>query len=198
MKTLVLGFVLLAASLIPCGLFAGDDSTGTLVFTVRNYETEVKLKKKIESQLEHGGVEWGVQENELIVTLISKAYVGVDLPHLTRYGREQSLELPVGDYGITCIGLSLSGGARSVERLLDESAFLNRDVVGFSVRPGEVTRIDVFPVIEKHKAGLFMKLFVPRLELTVSENGQPIDNAVISERIATSIPWGRYSGPLKD
>jgi hypothetical protein len=89
-------------------------------------------------------------------------------------------------------------GSGNIEQLLDKSAFINKSVVDFSVRPGEETRIDVLPVYEKQKAGWLVKLFMPRLEVKVSEDGQPREEVVISERIASSIPWGRYSGPLKD
>jgi hypothetical protein len=68
-KKKMLVFMIVAAVSIPSGTFAASDSTGTLVFNVYNYESEVKLKKKLRSQLDHGGVEWGLLEDELIVTL---------------------------------------------------------------------------------------------------------------------------------
>lgn len=43
------------------------DPTGTLVFEVRDYESDVKLKKNVQKQLEHGALQWGFQGNELVI-----------------------------------------------------------------------------------------------------------------------------------
>ena len=187
-----------AAGTCLVGHASEDGPTGTLVLNVDNYESEVKLKKNIRKQFDHSGLDWGINEDDLVITLVNRSYIGVDLSYLTRYGESKSLELPAGDYSITCIGIALESLSRDVEQLLSKSAFFNKDVLGFSIRPGETTQVDVHPLIRKQKAGFLVKAFTPQLRVVVQENGQPTEDKVISDRIASSIPWDHYSGPLKD
>ena len=53
--------VLSLAFLLATNVFASEPE-GTLLFEVQNYESDVKLKKKVEKQIEHGGLEWGVED----------------------------------------------------------------------------------------------------------------------------------------
>jgi hypothetical protein len=189
--------LLLAILAALAGPIAADPPTGTLVLDVLPYESEVKLKKNIRAQFDRGGIEWGILENELVISLVSRQYVGADLPQLTRYGQQDSLELPAGEYRITCIGLTLESMSRSVDELLSKSAYFNKDILNFSILPGQTTRLAVHSLIRKQKAGFLLKAFSPQLKIAVDDGREDERETVISDRIASSIPWDRYSGPLK-
>jgi hypothetical protein len=172
-----------------------QDARGTLVFEVRPFTSEIKLKEKVEKQLKTSGVEWGVAEGQLVVSLLAKKFIKFDLPNLTRYGESKSLELDPGAYRVTCIGFVPEGGM-SVEKMLKKGAYINQDILSFEVVGGKKTTIEVYPTIQK-KSTFFIKFFTPELNVKVIEDGVVKKEGVINERTDKSIGWDDYQGPLK-
>jgi hypothetical protein len=193
---LIPAFVLLSHILCAAQVTDGQPS-GTLVVNIHGYDSEIKLKKSVQRQLAHSGVEWGIVGSELLITLVNRSYVAAELPYLTRYGESRSLELPVGEYTISCIGLVVDSVSRDIEAFLARSAFVNKDVLRFSIRAGQSTRLDVHSLIRKQKAGLLVRMFVPQVRVVVQENAESAQGAIISDRTSSSVPWGSYSGPLR-
>jgi hypothetical protein len=172
-----------------------QETRGTLVFDVKPFTSEVKLKEKIENQLKTGGIEWGVTEGQLVVSLVNKRFIKFELPNLTRYGERKSLELEPGTYRLTCVGFIPEGGL-SVEKALKKGAYFNLDIQTFDVVAGKTTTIDVHPTIQK-KSTFFVKFFTPELLVRVIEEGSVKTERVINERTDASIAWEDYNGLLK-
>jgi hypothetical protein len=172
-----------------------QESRGTLVFEVKPFTSEVKLKEKIENQLKTGGIEWGVAEGQLVVSLVNKRFIRFELPNLTRYGERKSLELEPGTYRLTCVGFVPEGGL-SVEKALKKGAYFNLDIQTFDVVADKTTTIEVHPTIQK-KSTFLVKFFTPELLVRVIEEGAAKTERVINERMDASIAWEDYKGPLK-
>jgi hypothetical protein len=173
----------------------GADPQGTLVFEVQDYESEVKLKKNIVRQLEHGGLVWGFLENELVIPLVAQRFVKPEMNNTTRWGETDEITLPPGDYTLTCIGYQQKELSRNVDKVLSESAYFNLDRLTFTIRDGDTTRIQVLPRFAK--SGKLVKVFIPALHVSVFEGDEKTAEAVISERTDSSIAWDDYEGPLK-
>ena len=144
-------------------------ATGTLVFDAQPFTSEVELKPKIENQLKSGGFEWGVEGQQLVVTLVNKRFIDADISNLTRYGDRKEIQLPAGQYTLTCIGLIPEGGL-SVDKVLSKGAYFNSNVLSFTIEPGETTVLDVTSVIRKENTFL-LKFFVPEVSVNVVANG---------------------------
>jgi len=172
-----------------------QDARGTLVFDMKPFTSEVKLKEKVEKQLKTGGVEWGLGEGQMVVSLLAKKFIKFDLPNLTRYGESKSVELEPGTYRITCIGFVPEGGM-SVEKVLKKGVYINQDIQSFEVVGGKTTTIEVSPTIQK-KSTFFIKFFTPELLVKIIEDGVVKKEGVINERTDKSIGWDDYQGPLK-
>ena len=170
-------------------------ATGTLVFDSKPFTSEVDLKEKIEKQLKSGGLEWGVVGNQLVVTLVNKRFINADIPNLTRYGERKEIQLPAGQYTLTCVGLIPEGGL-SVDKVLSRGAYFNENVLTFTIEPGETTVLEVSSVIRKANTFL-LKFFVPEVSVNVVANGVGFDAVPINVRGDESIAWDDYSGPLK-
>ncbi len=199
-RVLGLGLLVLVVASLTSARASAAERTGTLVFDVKPFETEVKLKKKIQKQLEHAGFEWGVNDDTLVVTLIKKTYINAEFPYLTRYGTSKEIELPAGTYHVTCVGYIHDSNSRDIDKVLSASAFFNEDVLTFEVHADKVTTMDVSPVIKKQSHSSFLikvKTFVPDLTVKVIEDGSVISEAVINHRTEQSVAWDDYSGPLK-
>lgn len=170
-------------------------ATGTLVFDSKPFTSEVELKPKIENQLKSGGLEWGVKGNELIVTLVNKRFINADIPNLTRYGERKEIQLPAGQYTLTCVGLIPEGGL-SVDKVLSKGAYFNTDVMNFTIEPGQTTVLEVSSVIRKENTFL-LKFFVPEVSVNIIANDVEFGAAPINVRDDQSVAWDDYSGPLK-
>ncbi len=185
---------LVISILLATTVFAADPM-GTLLFDLKPYETDVKLKKKVQKQLEHSGIRWGFNGNELVIPMVSEKYVKPELGHMTRYGETEEVPLPPGDYWITCIGYEqrkLFGGP---EKILSESAYFNEAVLTFTIRPGEVTKLEILPRYQK--TGKMIKMFLPALHTRVIEADVLVREAIVTERTSKSVPWDAYKGALK-
>ena len=170
-------------------------ATGTLVFDAKPFTSEVDLKEKVEKQLKSGGLEWGVVGNELVVTLVNKRFINADIPNLTRFGERKEIQLPAGQYTLTCVGLIPDGGL-SVDKVLSKGAYFNEDVLSFTIEAGETTVLDVSSVIRKENT-FFLKFFVPEVSVSVVSNGVGFEAQPINLRGDSSVAWDDYSGPLK-
>lgn len=178
-----------------------EPPVGTLIVQVQPFRSETELKPKIEAQLKSGGIEWGVRDGQMVVSLVNKRFVHFDVAQLTRYGSTQTLQLPAGTYRLTTLGFE-PRTAFSVEKALDKGAFVNQDIMTFKVEHRRTTTITVAPVMDESRT-LFMNFFMPTLYTSVSMDGgadsgeQPADPVAINVRGDASIAWPDYHGPLK-
>jgi hypothetical protein len=186
---------LLAVLVSWCGnAFPADvPASGTLVVDVKPFQSEVELKPKVEAQLKSGGLEWGVADGRMVVTLLNKRFVKVDVPNFTRYGESRTLELEPGTYRLDCIGFLPEGGF-SMEKALSKGAYFNLDTLAFEIRAGETTTVEILPSITKEST-FFIKFFLPQLQVKVA--GSPDPAVVINARTDQSIAWDDYHGDLK-
>ncbi len=174
---------------------AAQETTGTLLFDVKPFTSEVKLKEKIEKQLKTGGIEWGTAEGQLVVSLVNKRFIRFELPNMTRYGESKTLELAPGSYRLSCVGFVPEGGF-SVDKALKKGAYFNLDVLTFEVVAGKTTTMEVYPTI-KAESTFLLKFYVPQLFVKIVDEGVLRNEAVINDRTAASIAWDDYDGPLK-
>jgi len=174
---------------------------GTLVFDLKNYTSDAKIPKRSEKSLEHAGVRWGMIDDSLLISLVSEKFVKADLPYLTRFGEQKTLEMKAGQYTITCIGYEYNSTSRDPDKRLAKSAFFNIDGVTFSVLPGKTTILEISPTyVAESQWRILTKLtaFVPDLKVRVLEDGAPKgEEVVINRRTANSVAWDDYHGPLK-
>lgn len=170
-------------------------ATGTLVLDVKPFQSEVALKPKIQSQLESGGIEWGIKDGQMVVPMINKRFVDFDVSHMTRYGRSETLQLPPGEYAITSIGLEMHT-AFSPEKVLAKGAYVNQDVVKFTIEPGKTTTVTMLPIIARDMTFL-VEWYMPALRTTVTTDAGTTEPVAINVRGAGSIAWPAYDGALK-
>ena len=191
--TSIRSILLLAISLAaaPWSAFA----EGTLAINIAPFESEVKLKDKIRKQLEGGGMEWGLDGSRLVVTTVNKQYVGPTINQLTRFGTQTSLNLPAGEYQISCVGLLYEGGM-SVSKVLSKGGYFNENVMAFRIEEGKTTTLDVRPVI-RASSGMLLKLFMPEYIATSTLDGEVSPEVSINARTDSSVAWDDYSGDLK-
>ncbi|MFP5286134.1 MAG: hypothetical protein ACLGI9_10390, partial [Thermoanaerobaculia bacterium] len=164
-----------------------QEPSGTLVFDVKPFRSEIELKAKVKERLKTAGIEWGAAEGQMVVALVSKRFIRFDLPYLTRYGEKRVIELAPGAYRLTCVGFIPEGGL-SVEKALKKGAYFNLDVLEFQVHEGRTTTIEVQPTIRKHSTWA-LNIFMPDLIVRVVEDGAVRAEGVINERTKASIAW---------
>lgn len=190
---------LLAAVLFSFASFAAiaqqPAATGTLVVDIKPFRSEVELKPKIENQLKSGGIEWGLKDGQMVVTMVNKRFVNFDINHMTRFGQQETLQLPVGEYRITGIGLEMVT-AFSPEKVLAKGGYLNLDVASFKIEEGKTTTVSIDPVIRKDMTFL-MKWYVPTLLTTISTDAGSSEPVALNARQAGTVAWRDYNGPLK-
>src|SRR6185295_2307667 len=145
------------------------------------------------NRLENAGLEWGVADGKIVFTIVSKRFVNFNLAQFTRFGEMTTVEVPPGEYKLSCIGFINEGGLLNPEKALDRGAYVNADVVTFRVEPGAITTIDVQPVMQK-QAGALVNLFMPDLLVSPPGGGDPVR---VNERTDRSLPWSTYAGLLK-
>jgi hypothetical protein len=192
MKTMrfIMPLVLLALA-TPLTAFAD----GTLAINIAPFTSDVKLKDKVRKQLEGGGMEWGYANNRLVVTSVNKQYVGPVIDHLTRFGTNASLNLPAGEYHISCVGMLYDGGL-SVEKVLSKGAFFNENIMVFRIEDGKTTTLDIKPTI-RASSGFFLKLFMPEYLASATLDGTSTPEVSLNSRNEKSVSWDDYHGDLK-
>lgn len=168
---------------------------GTLVVDIAAFSSERELPKKVVRQLESGAIEWGVKDQQLVFTMVNRRFVDFPVTHMTRYGTSESMLLPAGTYKVTGIGLELSAGF-NVQKILDRGAYVNEDVLAFTIEPGKTTTLKINPKIYKDNA-FVVNFWMPSLMTSViTDSGASAETSLCS-RQPTSINWPQYSGPLK-
>lgn len=177
------------------GLAMAQQAMGKLVVDIQPFTSEVKLKKKIETTLKSGGIEWGAKDGQVVITAVNKRFVNFDIPNFTRYGTQTTIDLPAGDYSITTVGL-IPSTAFSPEKILAKGGYFNVDVMSFRIEPEKTTTISIRPVIQKSST-LFLKFFIPELLTTISHEGVTSPEVSILEKSDKTVAWPDYSGSLK-
>ena len=186
---------LLALALAFCQAAYAQDNTGTLVVNINQFTSEKELPKKVDKQLRSGGLEWGVKDDLVVFTMVNKQFIDYPVNHMTRYGQSESVSLPAGEYRITGIGLEMSAGF-SVQKILDRGAFVNENVMSFTIEPGKTTTINIKPVIYKD-AAFVVSFWMPTLMASVQTDAGTSEEKALNTRGDASIAWPQYSGPLK-
>jgi hypothetical protein len=173
----------------------GTSGTGTLVVNVKQFTSEKELPKKVDKQLKNGGLEWGIKDDLLVFTMVSKQFIDYPLNHMTRYGQSESMTLPAGQYRVTGIGLEMSAGF-SVQKILDRGAFVNENVLSFTIEPGKTTTLSINPVIYKD-AAFVVNFWMPTLMASAQTEAGASEEKALNTRSESSVAWPQYTGPLK-
>ena len=204
MKHLFGSMALLVACLLSSAAFAQDtvaadatasSATGTLVVDIKPFSSEKPLPKRVDKQLKNGGLEWGIRDHQLVFTMVNKQFIDFPISHMTRYGQNEQLSLPAGDYRVTGIGMEMSAGF-NVQKILDRGAFVNEDVVTFTIEPGKTTTLNINPVIKRDNA-FVIDFWMPTMMASVAAESGASGETALNTRGETSIAWPQYSGPLK-
>lgn len=200
-KRIFLGVCLGLASISSAQAVVGQQ-TGTLVFELKNYTSDAKLPKNVQKVMEHGGIGWGILDNSVLISMVKENFVKADLQYFTRFGEQKTLEMKAGQYTITCIGYDfVSTWSLDVDKNLAKSAFVNGDIVTFTVLPGKTTTLEISPVIVPKSVWVRLSdvtMFSPELTVRVLEDGTPKgEGVVITRRTNKSVAWDDYHGPLK-
>ena len=175
---------------------AAQQAMGKLVVDIQPSTSEVKLKKKVETTLQSGGLEWGAKDGQVVFTMVNKRFVNFDMPNFTRYGTQTTVDLPAGDYTVTGIGLIPSTGF-SPEKILAKGAYFNEKIMSFRIEADKTSKIVIRPVIQKNGT-LFLNYFMPELLTTIiSADGTSSSEVSIIAKNDSSLPWSTYTGPLK-
>ncbi|MDI9238856.1 hypothetical protein QLQ15_08000 [Lysobacter sp. LF1] len=186
---------MLLVALAFCQGAVAQEGTGTLTVNVAQFTSEKELPKKVDKQLRNGGLEWGIKDDLLVFTTVAKQFIDHPVNHMTRYSQSETLTLPAGTYRITGIGLEMSTGF-SVQKILDKGAFVNQDVLSFTIEPGKTTTLNITPVIYKD-ATFALNFWVPTLMASVQNESGSTPAVALNQRGASSIAWPQYHGPLK-
>lgn len=175
--------------------------SGTLVLDLKNYTSDAKIPKNSQKRLEHAGLRWGMLDNSVLISFVNEKYVKADLPYLTRFGDQKTLEIKPGQHTITCIGFEFDSTSSDVDKTLAKSAFFNNEVVTFTVQPGKTTTLEISPIFEAESQWHVLTkltMFIPDLKVRVLEDGTPKgESLVINRRTPKSVAWNDYHGPLK-
>lgn len=196
MKNRLIATSLAAFFLLSSMSAAAQQAMGKLVVDIQAFTSEVKLKKKVETTLKSGGLEWGAKDGQVVFTMVNKRFVNFDMPNFTRYGTQTTIDLPAGDYTITGIGLIPSTGF-SPEKILAKGAYFNEKVMSFRIEADKTSTIVIRPVIQKN-ATFFLNYFMPELlTTTTAPDGTSSSEVSIIAKSDSSLPWSTYTGPLK-
>ena len=186
----------LVAASFAASIACAQQQTGKLRVEIQPFSSEIELKEKVKKQLESGGLEWGAKDGQLVFTMVNKRFINFDLPHFTRYGADETIELPAGEYTVTGIGL-IPSTAFSPEKILAKGAYFNEQVMAFTIEEGKTTTVKVRPVIRKN-ATFFLNYFLPELLVSIAREGAEFGPEVsIIAKTESSVPWPAYNGPLK-
>jgi len=172
-----------------------ESGTGTLVVEIKPFTSEKELPKKVDKQLRSGGLEWGIRDNLIVFTMVNKQFVDFPVNHMTRYGQNEELQLPAGEYQITGIGMEMTAGF-NVQKILDRGAFVNENVVTFRIEPGKTTTLSINPVIKRDGA-FVVDFWMPTMLASVATEAGAGEEKALNVRGETSIAWPQYKGPLK-
>ena len=178
-----------------CQTALAQDNTGTLVVNIKSFTSEKELPKKVEKQLKNGGLEWGIKDDLVVFTMVNKQFIDYPISHMTRYGQSESIALSAGQYRITGIGMEMSAGF-SVQKILDRGAFVNENVLTFTIEQGKATTLNISPIIYKDNA-FVVNFWMPTLMASVQTEAATSEEKSLNTRGDASIAWPQYTGPLK-
>lgn len=196
MSASILKSIVLTVLVVSSFSASAQQAAGKLRVEILPFSSEIELKEKVKKQLESGGLEWGAKDGQLVFTMVNKRFINFDLPNFTRYGTDTSIELPVGEYSVTGIGL-IPSTAFSPEKILAKGAYFNEKVMTFNVEEGKTTTVKVRPVIRKN-ATFFLNYFMPELLVSIAPEGGEFGPEVsVIAKTESSVPWPAYNGPLK-
>ncbi len=168
---------------------------GTLVIEIKPFSSEKELPKKVTKQLQSGMLEWGQRDRQLVFTLVNKRFLDFPVNHTTRYGSNEQLSLPAGEYKVTGVGLEMSSSL-SVDKVLERGAFFNDDILTFRIEPGKTTRLTINPVIKIDRT-FAVNFWMPSLMASVNDGTSATPEISLNDRNEKSVPWPQYTGPLK-
>ena len=60
----------------------------------------------------------GLVDDNVVVTFVGRNFVKADIPYLTRFGEQKTLNIKPGQHKITCIGLTFGSTSRDVSKSL--------------------------------------------------------------------------------
>ena len=169
--------------------------TGTLVVEIKPFTSEQELPAKAVEQLKSGGLEWGVRDGKVVFTMVGKQFIDFPINHMTRYGQQESLPLPAGEYRVTGIGLEMHTSF-SVKKVLERGAFFNEDAVVFRIEPGKTTTVSINPVIRKD-AIFGSTFYVPTLMASVRDDAGETPAVALNVRGPVYCGQAIEAGPLK-
>jgi len=172
-----------------------DMTPGTLVVEVTPFTSEKPLPAKIEQQLKSAAVEFGVRDRQVVFSTVAKQFIDFPLSHMVRYGQSESLSLPPGEYRITGIGLEVSFGF-NVQKILNKGAFVNEDVMSFTIQPGKTTTLSIHAVYGRDTAGM-TAFYLPNLMASLRTEAGNTPEQALNVRGEHSIAWPDYHGSLK-
>ncbi|KAF1723110.1 hypothetical protein [Pseudoxanthomonas wuyuanensis] len=199
------GLLVLAGTLVAAPALAQDTipvqdglaaaETGTLVVDIKPFTSEKELPKKVARRLQSGALEWGIRDRQLVFTLVNKQFIDFPISHMTRYGQQETLSLPAGEYKVTGIGLDMTTSF-SVEKVLERGAFVNEDVLVFRIEPGKTTTLSINPIIRRD-ATFAVNFWMPTLMTRAVTETEDMPESALNTRGPSSIAWPDYTGPLK-
>lgn len=173
-----------------------QQAMGKLLLDMQAFTSEVKLKPKIETTLKSGGLEWGAKDGRVVFSIVNKRFVNFDMPNFSRYGTQTTIDLPVGDYAVTGIGL-IPSTAFSPEKILAKGAYFNENIMSLRIEADKTTKVTIRPIIQKN-ATFFLNVFMPELLTTItSPDGVASSEVSIAAKNEKSLPWSSYGGDLK-
>lgn len=177
------------------GPVLAQQATGKLVLDVKPFTSEVKLKPKVNDTLQHGALDWGAKDGRIVFTSVAKQYINFDMTHFTRFGESTELDLPPGDYKVSCAGL-VPHTAFSPQSMLSKGGFFNIDVMTVHVEAGKTTTITINPVIRK-QATFLLNFFQAEFLATSTIDGITSPEVSLNMQTPTSVKWDDYHGDLK-
>jgi len=178
-----------------CLAASAQQATGKLLLDVKPFTSEVKLKAKVKDTLEHGALDWGVKDGRIVFTSIAKQYINFELNNFTRFGEQKEVELPAGDYKVSCAGL-VPHTAFSPQAMLSKGGFFNIDVMTVHIEPGKTTTLTIAPAIRKQKT-LLLNFFQAEFVATTTLDGVVSPEVSLNMESPSSIKWDAYTGDLK-
>ena len=113
---------------------------GKLTVDIQLFTSEVKLKPKVEAILKGGGLEWGAKDGQVVFTMVNKRFINFDIQNYTAYGKQNTIDLPVGDYTISGVGIIPSTGF-SPEKILAKGAYINEKIMSIRIEADKTSAI---------------------------------------------------------
>ena len=170
--------------------------TGQLEFDVQPHVVIDRLNKALRSRVQFLTVDWGIEDNHLVISQVNPTLLDREFPHKIRFGENVSVELDSGAYEVSCVGFNLESNSKNLDKVLSKSAFFNLSVLRFQIAPGKTTTLEVVPEVHRHKT-FTLQMAIPELRVRVIEDGVEVGTGLLCRRTETAVAWDDYSGPLK-